>query len=93
MVGRVNIFRIAGKCGPAERTFAVAEKRTDKFRYKTLKAERIFAATLAGKFTQVVSVIEGNTAPFLHFEHIADMPCHAFQRTVFVFFGICFSQF
>src|SRR5689334_20601058 len=39
LVGLVNVFRIAGKCGPAEGADAAAEQRADIGGHKTRKGE------------------------------------------------------
>ena len=65
LVGLVNVFGIAGECGPAEGTDAAAEERADVGGHKAGKIEGVLQAHFKGHLANVVAVIEGWNARLL----------------------------
>ena len=69
LVRFVYVFRVAGEGDPAEGAFAFAKLRPDVRRHKTGEIKGIFHTFVVGDLANVVAVVKGDGAFFLHLEH------------------------
>ncbi|GBE30454.1 hypothetical protein BMS3Bbin04_01489 [bacterium BMS3Bbin04] len=91
-VGGVDILWIAGYRAPAERAFPFAEQVTDVCWHESREGERVFVSHTFRLPTQVVAVVKGNRALFLHLDHRLTMDYHRFHRPLFVIYRVGFTQ-
>ncbi len=75
----INIFRVSGKGYPAEGPFTFTKERPDVGRCKTGEFESVGFPAFAGKFAEIVAIIERNGAALLQLQHISYMARHAGQ--------------
>src|SRR5436190_6257051 len=59
LVGLVDVFRVAGEGGPAERTYAAAEQRADIGRHEAWKSKGVLEPHVESDLADIVAVIEG----------------------------------
>ncbi|MBV6467860.1 MAG: hypothetical protein PGMFKBFP_03233 [Anaerolineales bacterium] len=91
-VGGVDVFLLARKRHPAERSLALAEQRADIRGDKTWELERVGHAVVVRLLAQVVAVVEHFRARALESQHRFDVPRHRVHRHLFISFGIGFPQ-
>ena len=75
-IGFVDIFRIAGKRGPAERANAAAEKRADISRHKSGEGKGIFKAFIQRNLTDIIAIIERRNTAIPKLDHRFHLHLH-----------------
>ena len=93
LIGPVDVLRIAGERDPAEWAFALAEERTDVFRYEAGDVKGVFDASQLCLRAQVVAVVEGDGAEALQFQHGLDVLAHGSHRAARVLFRVALAEF
>ena len=84
----MNIGRLTGKRGPAERAAAFAEKRANVSRHEAGKIVSVLHALLEREGADIVAVIKSHRAHFLQREHRFHVARDGIERALFVGSGI-----
>ena len=88
-----NIFRVARKRYPPERSLPLAKERTDIFGNETGKIESVFHSRRFCLTAKIIAVIERHRASLLKFQHRPDVPGHRLIRLLYILFRSGFSEF
>ena len=91
-VGGVNIFLVAGKRHPAERSLAFAKQRTNIGRHEAGEFKGIAHAIVESLLAQIVAVIENFRARALKSKHGLHMRGHGIHCHLFIFLRVGFAQ-
>src|SRR5690606_41216553 len=79
-VGGINVFRVSRKRYPSEGALPLAKQRTHIGRHETGEVECILLPSLQRKLTDIVTVVEYDTAPPLEPKHKVNSAGHGLER-------------
>src|SRR5690242_14626175 len=92
-VGAMNVGRLAGKRGPAERSAAFAEEWANVSGHEAGKIVCVLDALLESEGADVVAVVERDRAHFLQSEHAFDVRGDGFHRALAIRLRITLAKF
>ncbi|OPZ61604.1 MAG: hypothetical protein BWY86_00719 [Candidatus Aminicenantes bacterium ADurb.Bin508] len=92
LIGPVDVLRIPGQGGPAERPLPFAEEGADVEGDEAFHFEGVGDPVLQGLAADVVAVVEGDGPGLLKLHHSLHVPSHGVVGTADVLLGVLFPE-